>query len=526
MMIPPILHQTWKTDEIPDKFRRWSDSWLEHNPGWRRMFWTDRTLLAFVGKHYPDFLQTFCSYPAGIERADAARYLLLHHFGGVYADLDCECVAPFAQIMDEERVVLCHEPAAHLPMHIPYRGMTHLLFNGTMASPAGHPFWLHLASYLPGLAGSKDVLDATGPCVLTSAQISYLDQSALAIHPPALFAPLDNKGLNASGSTDVGGESLSVHHWAGTWLESASHPRLLNKLKRLFYRATYLATRGAQLSLEEARAGVDPEVLGRVPPEGGNIAVLVPLRDASEHIGPFLDLLQGQDYPCERIKLVFCEGDSSDGSWEKLQSAVEPLRHRFRDIVLLQKCVGTRVDRKGRHKRGLQRVRRTGLAKVRNHIIENGLDDSDDWALWIDIDVWRFPDDVIETLIGTGRRIVVPNCVLYPNGGSFDHNSFVSVPAPRDHRYYRDMRAGLHQPSAHYQGRRVLSDVRHLDRIDLDGVGGTMLLVDAALHRGGLVFPEEPYKDLVETEGFGVLAKDLGVRPLGLPRVEILHVPW
>ena len=88
------------------------------------------------------------------------------------------------------------------------------------------------------------------------------------------------------------------------------------------------------------------------------------------------------------------------------------------------------------------------------------------------------------------------------------------------------MRAGAAPAVGLLPGRRVLSDVRHLDRIDLDGVGGTMLLVDAALHRGGLVFPEEPYKDLVETEGFGVLAKDLGVRPLGLPRVEILHVPW
>ena len=31
-----------------------------------------------------------------------------------------------------------------------------------------------------------------------------------------------------------------------------------------------------------------------------------------------------------------------------------------------------------------------------------------------------------------------------------------------------------------------------------------MLLVDASLHRGGLFFPEAPYRDYVETEGFGV----------------------
>ena len=42
-----------------------------------------------------------------------------------------------------------------------------------------------------------------------------------------------------------------------------------------------------------------------------------------------------------------------------------------------------------------------------------------------------------------------------------------------------------------------------------------------SLHRGGLRFPEQPYRDLIETEGFGALAKDLGVVPVGLPRVEI-----
>jgi hypothetical protein len=68
--------------------------------------------------------------------------------------------------------------------------------------------------------------------------------------------------------------------------------------------------------------------------------------------------------------------------------------------------------------------------------------------------------------------------------------------------------------------------LRHLEKVELHGVGGTMLLVDAALHRGGLLFPEKPYKDLVETEGFGVLARDLGVIPIGLPRLEIFHVPW
>jgi hypothetical protein len=166
------------------------------------------------------------------------------------------------------------------------------------------------------------------------------------------------------------------------------------------------------------------------------------------------------------------------------------------------------------------------LARVRNHLIRNGLDESDDWALWIDIDVWRFPHDIIGTLMRAGDRIVVPNCVKVPGGESFDLNSFVTTRPQKDRRYYSWVINGLYQPPATSIGRLHLSDLRHLEKIELHGVGGTMLLVDASLHRAGLLFPEKPYRDLVETEGFGVLARDLGVIPIGLPRVEILHVPW
>lgn len=129
-------------------------------------------------------------------------------------------------------------------------------------------------------------------------------------------------------------------------------------------------------------------------------------------------------------------------------------------------------------------------------------------------------------MAGTGRRIITPNCVKAPGGASFDLNSFVTVNHRQDYRYFRSMRDGLYQPSSQEYRRLHLSDFRNLESVNLDGVGGTMLLVDAALHRGGLRFPEIPYKFLIETEGLAALARDLGIIPLGLPSVEVLHVPW
>jgi hypothetical protein len=63
-----------------------------------------------------------------------------------------------------------------------------------------------------------------------------------------------------------------------------------------------------------------------------------------------------------------------------------------------------------------------------------------------------------------------------------------------------------------------------------------MLLVRAGVHRDGLVFPPFPYglgnarvrennhwRGEIETEGFGIMASDMGVQCWGMPRLEIRH---
>jgi hypothetical protein len=111
---------------------------------------------------------------------------------------------------------------------------------------------------------------------------------------------------------------------------------------------------------------------------------------------------------------------------------------------------------------------------------------------------------------------------------TFDRNSFVrAAPDREDEAYYfSHLKDGLFMPDPDYWGRLLMSDLRHSEQVPLDAVGGTMLLVDAGLHRAGFRFPEIPYEGLIETEGFGALSRDLGVRPIGLPRVEVVHVPW
>lgn len=51
-------------------------------------FWSDEAAEDFIATHYPNFLGTYIAYPHAIQRADSIRYFLLHHYGGIYLDLD------------------------------------------------------------------------------------------------------------------------------------------------------------------------------------------------------------------------------------------------------------------------------------------------------------------------------------------------------------------------------------------------------------------------------------------------------
>lgn len=50
--------------------------------------WTDAKSRELIATEYPWFLSTFDNYTHPIQRADAIRYFVLAHYGGVYIDLD------------------------------------------------------------------------------------------------------------------------------------------------------------------------------------------------------------------------------------------------------------------------------------------------------------------------------------------------------------------------------------------------------------------------------------------------------
>jgi hypothetical protein len=143
-------------------------------------------------------------------------------------------------------------------------------------------------------------------------------------------------------------------------------------------------------------------------------------------------------------------------------------------------------------------------------------------VLWLDVDVARYPQNILEQMLAVKKEIVTPNCQVLGSGQQFDLNSYKYQPAAKDIDWRQYIVDGLLQPPAHV-GRWYLNDLQMFDIVELDGVGSAMLLIKADIHREGLIFPTYSYQYTIESEGLAVMARDMGYSSFGMPNLCIQH---
>jgi Anp1 len=245
-----------------------------------------------------------------------------------------------------------------------------------------------------------------------------------------------------------------------------------------------------------------------------NVLILTPMKSAERHLESYFAGLKRLTYPRHLLSLGILESDSKDNTYAAVERRLAA--EDFRRKTLVKKDFGFQMPENiPRYTAVYQATRRAILARSRNNLLFRALHD-EEWVLWLDVDVVKYPEEILEQLISFDRDIVHPHCVTEPGGPTFDLNA------------WRD------------GGRQCMSDLRGQASVRLDAVGGTMLLVRADCHRDGLIFPpffyggrsrwvRDPHPlrghsvGEIETEGFGILAKDMGIECWGLPDLEILH---
>jgi hypothetical protein len=252
------------------------------------------------------------------------------------------------------------------------------------------------------------------------------------------------------------------------------------------------------------------------------VLVLTPLKDAAEFLPRYLEGLRALDYPREALSLGLLEGDSTDATPELLRQVLPALEAEFRRVTLVHRDFGLQLAGP-RWEPGVQRRRRSVLARARNHLLSRALAD-EEWVLWLDVDVTDYPADLVQRLLGARKDIVVPHCTGTAGGPTFDLSTFVLHPDAGTLNWSQWLRDGILQPPKGF-GRIYLDALRGKGLVRVDSVGGTDLLVRADLHRDGLNFPCFPYQQLIETEGLAAMARDMGTACWALPGLEVLHPP-
>ena len=238
--IPYVFHQTWKTRRIPAALTKFRTTWHHHHPQAEHRLWTDRDNLAFLEKHYAWFVPAYKRYPENIMRVDAVRYFIIYHYGGIYVDLDFECLRCIDPLLEEKHCVLACEPAAHLNTFDGSNESKHIVCNAFIAAAPKHPFMEHLIKMLSKQANRQTiaqdpnaVLDLTGPLLVTQAYESYPHKEHVNVEASQLLYPITKEQATQARTTWQLNDAYAIHHWRGTWWRGKNIAR---SMKRIFWR--------------------------------------------------------------------------------------------------------------------------------------------------------------------------------------------------------------------------------------------------------------------------------------------------
>ncbi|AGO13619.1 AaceriAGL259Cp [[Ashbya] aceris (nom. inval.)] len=358
-----------------------------------------------------------------------------------------------------------------------------------------------------------------------------------------LFFPRQGSMLGTDGS-------VTNHKWAHE-LEKTyyfTHSSKYKKPKYTYknkYNRLYSDKAGEKVPDDRLRE-YDLNTLRTTPTPAANgeqVLILSPMQVFHQE---YWDNLLALTYPRKYMALGFILPRTATGNvaMKRLEAAIKkvqtgPKEERFAKITILRQDSQSfdKLHSQERHAFEVQKERRASMALARNELLFSTLGPHTSWVLWLDSDIIETPKTLIEDMTAHDKAVLAANVwqhhedkgVLedvpydFNNWAESDIGLELAAELPEDEvilEGYGDKFATYRPLMGHFYNEKRPVD----ELMKLDGVGGGCTLVKAEVHRDGAMFPNFPFYNLIETEGFAKMAKRLNYEIYGLPNYLVYHL--
>jgi hypothetical protein len=205
LFIPRIFHRIWLGCPMPERERRFGETWVEHHPDWEMRLWHEGNLPPLVNQ------AQFDAAASPAQRADILRYELLLEYGGVYLDTDFECFRNIEPLLAGVRAFTAREDAAWVAI-------------GVLGCVPGHPLFAAVVAELPDSIAwrpGRPPNEQTGPQLFSRVLV---EQEALGLEAPTVFGPELFYPYHATEPHRAGEyfpQAYAAHHWSKSWVGTA-----------------------------------------------------------------------------------------------------------------------------------------------------------------------------------------------------------------------------------------------------------------------------------------------------------------
>lgn len=187
-MIPKIIHQTYKTKDLPPQLDKISKHIQQICPTFEYKLYDDDDIINFIKDNYDEEtlrLYNMINPKLGMARADFFRYLLIYKVGGFYFDIKSYPTRDLSEWAERFSFITAHWYDYHHADKLKYK--LGEFQNWHVISEPGHPIiaqvirrtkeniknYTHRLGYIDV---KMDVLDVTGPLCYSRAIIEVKDQ--------------------------------------------------------------------------------------------------------------------------------------------------------------------------------------------------------------------------------------------------------------------------------------------------------------------------------------------------------------